>query len=90
MRLKLVADREGRIWGGLSQESDAQWFSASLDQRSLYNDLLGPLVECDPMREASASFSRGKPTRGLDDAVAERRTWLNVFEECVIDNAQSD
>lgn len=90
MRLKLVADREGHIWGGLSQESDAQWFSPSLDRWSPYKDLLGPLVKYDPMREVLASFSRGKLTRDLDDAVAERRTWLNVFEEYVVNNAQSN
>lgn len=82
MHMQLVADGEGRIWGGLPHESDAQW--------SPYKDLLGPLVRYDPMRRMLVSFSRGKLTRDWDDAVAERRTWLNVFEEYVVNNAQSN
>lgn len=66
MRMKLVADGEGHIWGGLFQESDAQWFSPSLDQWSPYKDLPGPLAGYDPMREVPAAFSRGKLTQPVE------------------------
>lgn len=90
MSPKLVADKEGRIWGGLTQGSDAQWFSPSLDRWSPYKNLTGPMVRYDPMREVLVAFSRGRLTRDLDDAVAERRLGLNIFEEHEVKNAYSD
>lgn len=87
MYLKLVKDAEGYVWGGLYQENNAKWFSPALNQWEPYKNIPGPRVQYDPWRRALVAFSRGKLTKDWVDAAAEIRSWLNVFDEYVINNA---
>ena len=90
MYLNLMKDGEGCVWGGLSLDGKAQWFSPELNQWSSYKDIPGPRVPYDPWRRALVAYSRGKLVRDWVETATEIRSWLNVFEEYIVNNVYSD
>lgn len=56
----------------------------------LIKDITGPRVPYDLWRSVLVALARGKLTRDWVDAAAETRSWLNFFEEYVVDNVCPD